>query len=121
MSHHSGDSVHDDDSDSSDSDGSKLSSVREHGEDNQSMIGVKFSKMFVDDSGKRSSFTGKVMSRTKVGGEWLHKVLYNDGDSEELTRKELVDHMNGVNHSDSESECDESDDSDDDSDYADKT
>ena len=68
MSHHSGDSVHDDDSDSSDSDGSKLSSVSEHGEDNQSMIGVKFSKMFVDDSGERSSFTGKVMSRTKVGG-----------------------------------------------------
>ena len=58
-----------------------------------------------------SSFTGEVMSRTtKVGGEWLYKILYNDGDSEEFTRCELVKHIiEGVDHSDSESECDESD------------
>ena len=81
------------------------------------MIGVKFSKMFIDNSEERSSFTGEVMSRAKVGGEWLYKILYNDGDSEELTRKELVQHIDGVEHSDSESGCDESDNSDDDSDY----
>ena len=76
------------------------------------MIGVKFNKKFVDESGERSSFTGEVVSRTKVGGEWLFKILYNDGDSEELTRKELVEHIDGVDHSDSESECEESGDSD---------
>ena len=31
------------------------------------MIGVKIIKDFVDDSGVMSSFTGEVMSRTKVG------------------------------------------------------
>jgi hypothetical protein len=67
------------------------------------MIGVKISKDFVDDSGVMSSFTGEVMSRTKVGGEWLYKILYNDGDSEELTRCELVKHVEGVDHSDSDS------------------
>ena len=49
------------------------------------------------------------MSRTKVRGEWLYKILYNDGDGEELTRNELVDHIGGVGHSDGESEWDESD------------
>ena len=49
------------------------------------------------------------MSRSKVGGEWLYKVLYNDGDSEELTMKELVEPIDGVDHCDSE--YDESDDS----------
>ena len=44
------------------------------------------------------------MSRAKVGGVWLYKALYNDDDSEELTRKELVEHIDGVDHCDSERE-----------------
>ena len=47
-SHYSGDSVSASDSDSSNS--SNLSSISEDGEDDQSMIGVKISKDFVDDS-----------------------------------------------------------------------
>ena len=70
---------------------SNLGSISEDGEDDRSMIGAKFSKKFVDDSGVRSSFTGEVMSRDKVGGEWLYKILYNDGDEEELTRDDLVE------------------------------
>ena len=48
-SHYSGDNVYVSDSDSSSN--SNLSSVSEDGEDDQSMIGVKFSKKFVVDSG----------------------------------------------------------------------
>ena len=51
------------------------------------------------------------MSRDKVGGDWLYKILYNDGDEEELTRDELVEQIDGVDHSDSVCECDQSDDS----------
>ena len=60
-----------------------------------------------------SSFTGEVMSKTKVGGEWMYKISYNDDDSEEFTRCELVKQIERVNHSDNDSddnsECDESD------------
>ena len=38
----------------------------------------------------------------------MYKILYNDGDSEELTRCELVKHIEGVDHSDSDSERDDS-------------
>ena len=85
------------------------------GEDRSSINdGVKFSKKSVVDSGERSSEIGEVMSRTKAGGEWLYKILSNnDGNSEELTssittRKERVSTKiidDGVDHSDSESEC----------------
>ena len=53
------------------------------------------------------------MIKTYVGGEWLNKILYNDGDSAELNRCELVKQIERVNHSDndsdSNSECDEND------------
>ena len=97
-SHYGEESVCDSDSDSN--------SISGDGED--ALIGVKISKEFVDDSGVMSSFTGEVMSRTKVGGEWLYMILYNDGDSEELTRYELVKHIEGADRSDSQSERDES-------------
>ena len=90
---------------------SNLGSISEDGEDDRSKIGVKFSKKFVGDNGVRSSFTGEVISRDKVGGKWLYKNLYNDGDEEELTRDELVEQIDGVDHSVSESECDDSGDS----------
>ena len=110
-SHYAGDRANVSDSDSDSSSNSNLGSISEDGEDDRSMIGVKFSKKFVGDSGVRSSFTGEVISRDKVGGKWLYKILYNDGDEEELTRDEIVEQIDGVDHSVSESECDDSDDS----------
>ena len=41
------------------------------------------------------------MNRTKVKGVWLNRVVYNDGESEELWVNEISKYVNGVdNHDD---------------------
>ena len=41
------------------------------------------------------------MNRTKVKGVWLNRVVYNDGESEELWVNEILKYVNGVdNHDD---------------------
>lgn len=78
-------------------------------------IGRKFDKMFKNDEGVTSSYTGVIKSRDEVDGKYLYRIEYNDGDSEEMWRKDLLQLMNVEDYSDDESEWSVSD-SDDDSD-----
>ena len=79
-----------------DDDRSGISDISKDSEDRDPLIGMKFRKMFIDGDGVSVPFMGEVMNRVKVKGEWLYRVVYNDGDSEELWVNEILEYVNGV-------------------------